>query len=79
MALEHPVCQQQYLGICSRIPWRLALTQSRHGVATDNGGHRGAALAWLNCSDNGTISYDQMLSGVMVGLDSKLQGRNTMR
>ncbi len=51
------------------------LTNSRHGL-TDNGG------AWVNFfggnfdGDNGTIHYDQDVTGVMVGVDSHIAGNN---
>lgn len=51
------------------------LTNSRHGLA-DNGG------AWVNIfggnfdGDNGTIHYDQDVSGIMVGLDTHIDGNN---
>ncbi len=51
------------------------LTNSRHGLA-DNGG------AWVSYfggnfnGDNGTINYDQDVNGIMVGLDTKVDGNN---
>ncbi|HFO2539308.1 TPA: autotransporter adhesin EhaB [Escherichia coli] len=51
------------------------LTNSRHGLA-DNGG------AWVNYfggnfnGDNGTINYDQDVNGIMVGVDTKIDGNN---
>ena len=51
------------------------LTNSRHGLA-DNGG------AWVSYfggnfdGDNGDISYDQDVSGIMVGLDTQIDGNN---
>ncbi|MCU6669076.1 autotransporter outer membrane beta-barrel domain-containing protein [Enterobacteriaceae bacterium H4N4] len=51
------------------------LTSSRHGL-TDNGG------AWVNFiggnfdGDNGTINYDQDVSGIMVGVDTHIEGNN---
>jgi outer membrane autotransporter protein len=51
------------------------LTNSRHGLA-DNGG------AWVSYfggnfdGDNGVISYDQDVSGIMVGLDTQIDGNN---
>ncbi|MBM7356240.1 autotransporter outer membrane beta-barrel domain-containing protein [Lelliottia amnigena] len=51
------------------------LTNSRHGLA-DNGG------AWVSYfggsfnGDNGTLSYDQDVSGIMVGLDTQIDGNN---
>ncbi|WP_368533095.1 autotransporter outer membrane beta-barrel domain-containing protein [Enterobacter hormaechei] len=51
------------------------LTNSRHGLA-DNGG------AWVSYfggnfdADNGTVSYDQDVSGIMVGLDTQIDGNN---
>ncbi|EIX0016544.1 autotransporter adhesin EhaB [Escherichia coli] len=51
------------------------LTNSRHGLA-DNGG------AWVSYfggnfnGDNGTISYDQDVNGIMVGVDTKIDGNN---
>lgn len=51
------------------------LTNSRHGLA-DNGG------AWVSYfggnfdGDNGNISYDQDVNGIMVGLDSQIDGNN---
>ena len=51
------------------------LTNSRHGLA-DKGG------AWVNVfggnfdGDNGTIHYDQDVSGIMVGLDTHIDGNN---
>lgn len=51
------------------------LTNSRHGLA-DNGG------AWVSYfggnfdADNGVISYDQDVSGIMVGLDTQIDGNN---
>lgn len=51
------------------------LTNARHGLA-DNGG------AWVSYfggsfdADNGTINYDQDVNGIMVGVDSKIDGNN---
>ena len=51
------------------------LTNSRQGLA-DNGG------AWVNYfggnfnGDNGTINYDQDVNGIMVGVDTKIDGNN---
>ncbi|MBY7191177.1 autotransporter adhesin EhaB [Escherichia ruysiae] len=51
------------------------LTNSRHGLA-DNGG------AWVSYfggnfnGDNGTINYDQDVNGIMVGIDTKVDGNN---
>ena len=51
------------------------LTNSRHGLA-DNGG------AWVSYfggnfnGDNGTINYDQDVNGIMVGVDTKVEGNN---
>lgn len=51
------------------------LTNSRHGLA-DNGG------AWVSYfggnfnNDNGTINYDQDVNGIMVGVDTKIDGNN---
>ncbi|QCA25155.1 autotransporter outer membrane beta-barrel domain-containing protein [Escherichia coli] len=51
------------------------LTNSRHGLA-DNGG------AWVSYfggnfnGDNGTINYDQDVNGIMVGVDTKIDGNN---
>lgn len=51
------------------------LTNSRHGLA-DNGG------AWVSHfggnfnGDNGTINYDQDVNGIMVGVDTKIDGNN---
>lgn len=51
------------------------LTNSRHGLA-DNGG------AWVSYfggnfnGDNGTINYDQDVNGIMVGVDTKMDGNN---
>jgi len=51
------------------------LTNSRHGLK-DNGG------AWVSLvggnfdGDNGTIHYDQDVSGIMVGLDTYIDGNN---
>lgn len=51
------------------------LTNSRHGQA-DNGG------AWVSYfggnfnGDNGTINYDQDVNGIMVGVDTKIDGNN---
>ncbi|HDM0058384.1 TPA: autotransporter adhesin EhaB [Escherichia coli] len=51
------------------------LTNSRHGLA-DNGG------AWVSYfggnfnGDNGTINYDQDINGIMVGVDTKIDGNN---
>ncbi|HEO9143452.1 TPA: autotransporter outer membrane beta-barrel domain-containing protein [Enterobacter asburiae] len=51
------------------------LTNSRHGLA-DNGG------AWVSYfggnfdGDNGVIRYDQDVSGIMVGLDTQIDGNN---
>lgn len=51
------------------------LTNSRHGLA-DNGG------AWVSYfggnfdGDNGVISYDQDVSGIMVGVDTQIDGNN---
>ncbi|NDO80518.1 autotransporter outer membrane beta-barrel domain-containing protein [Citrobacter sp. NCU1] len=51
------------------------LSNSRHGLA-DNGG------AWVSYfggsfnGDNDTISYDQDVNGIMVGVDSKVDGNN---
>ena len=51
------------------------LTNARHGLV-DNGG------AWVSYfggsfdADNGTINYDQDVNGIMVGVDSKIDGNN---
>ncbi|WET39782.1 autotransporter adhesin EhaB [Citrobacter enshiensis] len=51
------------------------LSNSRHGL-TDNGG------AWVSYfggnfnGDNGTINYDQDVNGIMVGVDTKVDGNN---
>ncbi|HCN6273128.1 TPA: autotransporter adhesin EhaB [Escherichia coli] len=51
------------------------LINSRHGLA-DNGG------AWVSYfggnfnGDNGTINYDQDVNGIMVGVDTKIDGNN---
>ncbi len=51
------------------------LTNARHGSA-DNGG------AWVSYfggnfnGDNGTINYDQDVNGIMVGVDTKVDGNN---
>lgn len=51
------------------------LSNSRHGL-TDNGG------AWVSYfggnfnGDNDTISYDQDVNGIMVGVDTKVDGNN---
>lgn len=51
------------------------LTNARHGLA-DNGG------AWVSYfggnfnGDNGTINYDQDVNGIMVGVDTKIDGNN---
>lgn len=51
------------------------LNSARHGLE-DNGG------AWVSYfggsfnGDNGTISYDQDVNGIMVGLDTKVDGNN---
>lgn len=51
------------------------LTNSRHGLA-DNGG------AWVSYfggsfdGDNDVINYDQDVNGIMVGLDTKIDGNN---
>ncbi|EOO1983714.1 autotransporter outer membrane beta-barrel domain-containing protein, partial [Escherichia coli] len=51
------------------------LTNSCHGLA-DNGG------AWVSYfggnfnGDNGTINYDQDVNGIMVGVDTKIDGNN---
>ncbi|AKE57914.1 autotransporter adhesin EhaB [Citrobacter farmeri] len=51
------------------------LTNSRHGLQ-DNGG------AWVSYfggnfnGDNGTINYDQDVNGIMVGVDTKVDGNN---
>ncbi|EKI7154157.1 autotransporter adhesin EhaB [Escherichia coli] len=51
------------------------LTNSRHGLA-DNGG------AWVSYfggnfnGDNDTINYDQDVNGIMVGVDTKIDGNN---
>lgn len=51
------------------------LTNSRHGLA-DNGG------AWVSYfggnfnGDNGTINYEQDVNGIMVGVDTKIDGNN---
>ncbi|HCO7159020.1 TPA: autotransporter outer membrane beta-barrel domain-containing protein, partial [Escherichia fergusonii] len=51
------------------------LTNARHGL-TDNGG------AWVSYfggnfnGDNGTINYDQDVNGIMVGVDTKIDGNN---
>ena len=51
------------------------LTNSRHGLA-DNGG------AWVSYfggsfdGDNGAINYDQDVNGIMVGVDTKIDGNN---
>ncbi len=54
---------------------QMELTNSRHGLA-DNGG------AWVSYfggnfnGDNGTINYDQDVNGIMVGVDTKIDGNN---
>ena len=51
------------------------LTNSRHGLA-DNGG---AWVSYFGCNfngDNGTINYDQDVNGIMVGVDTKIDGNN---
>ncbi|HHS9769548.1 TPA: autotransporter adhesin EhaB [Raoultella ornithinolytica] len=48
-------------------------TQSRHGLA-DNGGAWGSYFGGSFNGDNSTIGYDQNVNGVMVGLDSKIDG-----
>ncbi|ELO8448188.1 autotransporter outer membrane beta-barrel domain-containing protein, partial [Escherichia coli] len=59
--------EQDTVGTC--------LTNSRHGLA-DNGG------AWVSYfggnfnGDNGTINYDQDVNGIMVGVDTKIDGNN---
>ncbi|HHK9582213.1 TPA: autotransporter outer membrane beta-barrel domain-containing protein [Citrobacter braakii] len=51
------------------------LTNARHGLV-DNGG------AWVSYfggsfdADNGNINYDQDVNGIMVGVDSKIDGNN---
>ncbi|KWW01754.1 autotransporter adhesin EhaB [Escherichia fergusonii] len=51
------------------------LTNARHGLA-DNGG------AWVSYfggnfnGDNGTINYDQDVNGIMIGVDTKIDGNN---
>ena len=51
------------------------LTNARHGLV-DNGG------AWVSYfggnfnGDNGTINYDQDVNGIMVGVDTKIDGNN---
>ncbi|RAU35789.1 autotransporter outer membrane beta-barrel domain-containing protein [Enterobacter sp. RIT418] len=51
------------------------LTNARHGLA-DNGG------AWVSYfggnidADNGVVSYDQDVSGIMVGVDTLIDGNN---
>nr|WP_318382441.1 autotransporter outer membrane beta-barrel domain-containing protein [uncultured Enterobacter sp.] len=51
------------------------LTNGRHGLA-DNGG------AWVSYfggsvnGDNGTLNYDQDISGIMVGVDTLVEGNN---
>lgn len=49
------------------------LTHSRHGLA-DNGGAWGSYFGGNFDGSNGTINYDQDASGIMVGLDSKIDG-----
>ncbi|HHJ2644715.1 TPA: autotransporter adhesin EhaB [Escherichia coli] len=51
------------------------LTNSRHGLADNDG-------AWVSYfggnfnGDNGTINYDQDVNGIMVGVDTKIDGNN---
>lgn len=51
------------------------LTNSRHGTA-DNGGARVSYFGGNYDGDNGVISYDQDVSGIMVGLDTQIDGNN---
>ncbi|MCP6559815.1 autotransporter outer membrane beta-barrel domain-containing protein, partial [Klebsiella pneumoniae] len=44
-----------------------------HGLA-DNGGAWGSYFGGSFNGDNSTIGYDQNVNGVMVGLDSKIDG-----
>ena len=49
------------------------LTQSRHGL-TDNGGVWVSYFGGGFSADNDTIRYDQDVNGIMVGVDSKVEG-----
>ncbi|WP_096981836.1 autotransporter adhesin EhaB [Escherichia coli] len=51
------------------------LTNSRHGLA-DNGGAWGSYFGGNFNGDNGTINYDQDVNGIMVGVDTKIDGNN---
>ncbi|WJV37899.1 autotransporter adhesin EhaB [Raoultella terrigena] len=51
------------------------LTHSRHGLA-DNGGVWGSYFGGSFNGDNDAISYDQNVNGVMLGLDSKIEGNH---
>ena len=51
------------------------LTNGRHGL-TDNGGAWVSYFGGSYNGDNGTIAYDQDASGIMVGVDSLVEGNN---
>lgn len=51
------------------------LTNSRHGQA-DNGGAWVSYFGGSFSGDNGTINYDQDVNGIMVGVDTKVDGNN---
>ncbi|WP_436858882.1 autotransporter adhesin EhaB [Citrobacter tructae] len=51
------------------------LTNSRHGLA-DNGGAWVSYFGGSFSGDNGTINYDQDVNGIMVGVDTKVDGNN---
>ncbi|MDM4981061.1 autotransporter adhesin EhaB [Escherichia coli] len=51
------------------------LTNSRHGLA-DNGGVWVSYFGGNFNGDNGTINYDQDVNGIMVGVDTKIDGNN---
>lgn len=51
------------------------LTNARHGLA-DNGGAWVSYFGGSFSGDNGTINYDQDVNGIMVGVDTKIDGNN---
>ncbi|EKO4894637.1 autotransporter outer membrane beta-barrel domain-containing protein, partial [Salmonella enterica] len=59
--------QQDTLGV--------RLTNFRHGL-TDNGGAWVSYLGGNFSGDNSVINYDQNVNGIMVGVDSKIDGNN---
>ncbi len=51
------------------------LTNSRHGLA-HNGGALVSYFGGNFNGDNDTINYDQDVNGIMVGVDTKIDGNN---